>query len=273
MRRPREYMVALQLAATESVQNIDPTLSKYMKTKELPIGFEGSFGRQSVSPRSLSSSLLNQLVEVEGIVTKCSMIRPKLIKSVHLNPKSNEYTTREYRDDYSLDVGIPINGRVRLPTGSAVPTKDSEGNPLDYEYGLCQYKDYQTVILQEMPERSKVGQLPRSIEIVLEYDLADHLKPGDRVQCVGVYRPLPRSQMGVTNGMFPSVLICNNVSIIGKEIGAVNLTGTDVKNIRLVIYLSIHVLFINTHKVTMTFVVYFFFFANLFNIYILLSYI
>jgi hypothetical protein len=38
--------------------------------------------------------------------------------------------------------------------------------------------------------------------------------------------------MGVTNGMFPSVLICNNVAIIGKEIGAVNLTGTDVKNIR-----------------------------------------
>ena len=59
-------MVALQLAATETIQNIDPTMSKYLKNKELQIGFEGSFGRNSVSPRSLSSVFLNQLVEVEG---------------------------------------------------------------------------------------------------------------------------------------------------------------------------------------------------------------
>jgi DNA replication licensing factor MCM3 len=70
---------------------------------------------------------------------------------------------------------------------------DAEGNTLELEQGLSIYKDYQTITLQEMPERAKVGQLPRSILLVLEYDLVDKVKPGDRIQCVGVYQPLSAS--------------------------------------------------------------------------------
>jgi DNA replication licensing factor MCM3 len=132
----------------------------------------------------------------------------------------------------SMDIGIEVKGRERLPTGSTIPAKDAEGNPLDFEYGLSRFKDYQSVVLQEMPERAKVGQLPRSIEVILEHDLVDRVKPGDRVQVVGVYRPLPSVQMGQTSGVFKSVLISSNVSVIGKEVGAVQLTAADVRNIR-----------------------------------------
>ena len=154
------------------------------------------------------------------------------MKAVQYCSKTKTYSQREYRDNMSIDIGIEIRGRERLPTGSAIPAKDAEGNSLEFEYGLSTFKDYQTVILQEMPERAKVGQLPRSVEIVLEHDLVDRVKPGDRVQAVGVYRPLPNVQMGQTNGVFKSVLLANNVSVIGKEVGAVQLTPTDVKNIR-----------------------------------------
>jgi len=58
-----------------------------------------------------------------------------------------------------MEIGINIGGRERLPTVSVVPNKDDDDNPLEMEHGLSEYKDYQTIVLQEMPERSQVGQV------------------------------------------------------------------------------------------------------------------
>mmetsp|Transcript_20136 Transcript_20136/g.19440 ORF Transcript_20136/g.19440 Transcript_20136/m.19440 type:complete len:838 (+) Transcript_20136:160-2673(+) len=233
IKRPREYIVALKEAASESAQNADPSVAKILKSRELQVGFEGNFGANSVSPRNLLSGLLNSLVEVEGIVTKGSSVRPKMVRSVQFCPATWQYSTLEHRDETDADIGIEVRGRVMLPTTGSLPKEDKDGNALELEQGLSTYKDYQTIILQEMPERAKVGQLPRSIELILEYDLVDRVKPGDRIQCVGVYQPLSAGMVqGQCSGFFKSVLICNNISVIGKEVGAVRLTGIDIGHIK-----------------------------------------
>lgn len=75
-------------------------------------------------------------------------------------------------------------------TSSTFPKEDIEGNPMEIEHGLSTFTDQQNMMIQEMPERAPAGQLPRSVEIVLEDDLVDSCKPGDRLQIVGVYRSL-----------------------------------------------------------------------------------
>ncbi len=223
-------MLALRRGADRFVRD-EPTLLKHAEGQEIKISFEGSFGRNSVSPRGLNSTQLNNLVEVEGIVTKCSSVRPKLVKSVHLT-EQDSYVTHVYKDANSLEIGLVEDNRMHLPTAATVPTTDANGDEMSIEHGLCEYKDYQTVTLQEMPERARVGQLPRSVEIIVEHDLVDHVKPGDRVQCIGVYRPVTRNhQNGAVKPIFGTHLLCNSLKIIGLDVGGVQISPTDAENI------------------------------------------
>ncbi|KAK1302854.1 hypothetical protein QJS10_CPB12g00563 [Acorus calamus] len=178
IRNPREYMQAFSDALTEVSRTVDP---KYLREGErVLIGFEGPLGFHKVTPRELMSSFIGTMVCVEGIVTKCSLVRPKVVKSVHFCPTTGEFTTREYRD---------ITSHLGLPTGSVYPTRDDNGNLLVTEYGLCEYKDHQTLSMQEVPENSAPGQLPRTVDIIVEDDLVDSCKPGDRVAIVVANAP------------------------------------------------------------------------------------
>lgn len=202
-----EELPALHRALREFVAAVDAT---YAKThEELFVGFEGSFGSKHVSPRTLCARNLGNLVCVEGIVTKCSLVRPKVVRSVHYCPATKKTLERRYTDLTSYEA---------FPSSALYPTKDDDGNLLETEFGLCTYKDHQTITIQEMPEKSPAGQLPRSIDVVLDNDLVDQCKPGDRVQIVGIYRCMPSKQGGFTSGTFRTILIANNVLLMNKEV-------------------------------------------------------
>jgi len=202
-----EELVAFQRALKDFVSSIDTVYSK--QHEEFFIGFEGSFGSRHVTPRSLTSRHLSNMVCVEGIVTKCSLVRPKVVRSVHYCPVTKKTMERKYSDMTSLDA---------FPTSSVYPTKDEDGNALETEYGLSTYKDHQTFTIQEMPEKAPAGQLPRSVDIIADNDLVDKCKPGDRVQIVGMYRCLPGKKNGYTTGTFRTIMIANNVKLLSKEV-------------------------------------------------------
>ncbi|XP_028754886.1 DNA replication licensing factor MCM3 [Neltuma alba] len=221
LRNPSEYIQSFCDAVTDAARAIDP---KYLKEGEqVLVGFEGPFVSRRVTPRELLSEFIGSMVCVEGIVTKCSLVRPKVVKSVHFCPTTKKFTTREYRD---------ITSNMGLPTGSVYPTRDESGNLLVTEYGLCKYKDHQTLSMQEVPENSAPGQLPRTVDVIVEDDLVDSCKPGDRVAIVGIYKALPGKTKGSVNGVFRTVLIANNVSLLNKEANAPIYSAEDLKNIK-----------------------------------------
>lgn len=202
-----EELVAFQRALKDLVASIDATYAK--QHEEFFIGLEGSFGSKHVSPRTLTSRLLGSMVCLEGIVTKCSLVRPKVVRSVHYCPATKKTMERKYTDLTSLEA---------FPSSAIYPTKDEENNPLETEFGLSIYKDHQTITVQEMPEKAPAGQLPRSVDIILDNDLVDAIKPGDRAQVIGTYRCLPGKKGGFTSGTFRTIMIACHVKQMSKEV-------------------------------------------------------
>ncbi|KAL9538765.1 hypothetical protein MBANPS3_010690 [Mucor bainieri] len=208
MNNPAECLPAFDAALTELVKAADPVLAA---EQPFYVGFKGSFGDNHVNPRTLRAMYLGKFVCIEGIVTRCSLVRPKVLKSVHYAEKTNSHYMREYRD--ATTSGNPV------PTGAVYPTADDNGNPLITEFGYSTYRDHQSISIQEMPERAPAGQLPRSVDVILDDDLVDRAKPGDRVSIVGIYRSLGNRNASQSSSTFKTVILCNEISLLSTKAG------------------------------------------------------
>ena len=197
---------------------------RYPPSTTYEISFEGNFGRNHVTPRGLTAINLGQLMRVRGIVTRLSMIKQQMMTSIHYCEECKQFNDWNYADPND------ITGKKREKSVLNVPTKDYKGHALQTELGLCKYKDTQTLVLQEMPERTPAGQLPRSIEVTMEKDLVDKAKPGDRIDVVGVYRALP-IKSSAQSGVFRTGLVAVNITHV-TEIENQSITELDIKRIQ-----------------------------------------
>ncbi|KAF7548312.1 hypothetical protein G7Z17_g7154 [Cylindrodendrum hubeiense] len=227
LQQPFDYTLAFDQAVKEIVKTIPQARpDQIAKDTVYYCAWAGSFGLNACNPRTLSSHLLNYMVSIEGIVTRTSLIRPKVVKSVHYNEKKDKFHFREYQDQ------TMTNG---VTTSSVYPREDDEGNPLTTEYGFCTYRDHQTISIQEMPERAPAGQLPRGVDVILDDDLVDRVKPGDRVQLVGIYRTLGNRNTNHNSALFKTMILANNVVLLssksGGGIATATITDTDIRNI------------------------------------------
>lgn len=226
LKEPIQYLHAFEVALNSIVKTLN--YSEEQNEQKYYIGLRGSFGDHHVNPRTLRSHMIGKIISLEGIVTRCSLVRPKVIKSVHYCHATNLFHGREYRDQLSSGTGDTSN--------SLYPQEDADGNALQTEYGLSTYMDHQTIAIQEMPERAPAGQLPRSVEVVMDDDLVDQCKPGDRVQIVGMYRSLGSKGAGGGSATFKTLIVTNNIVLLSSKAGGgiaqAQLTEMDMRNIK-----------------------------------------
>ncbi|PGH16832.1 hypothetical protein AJ79_01476 [Helicocarpus griseus UAMH5409] len=226
--QPHDYTQAFNSALKEIVSTLPNRSPKETSSDAVYYcAYVGAFGEYACNPRTLGSSHLNRMISLEGIVTKCSLVRPKIIRSVHYSERKEEFLMRTYQDQT-----MTSSGATNL---NVYPQEDDEGNPLITEYGYCIYRDHQTISIQEMPERAPAGQLPRGVDVILDDDLVDRAKPGDRIQLVGIHRSLGNRNATTTSSTFRTVILANNIiqlsSKSGGGIAQATITDTDIRNI------------------------------------------
>lgn len=86
-----------------------------------------------------------------------------------------------------------------------------------------------------MPERAPAGQLPRGVDVIMDDDLVDRVKPGDRIQLVGIYRSLGNRNATSGSATFRTLILANNVIALSSKSGGgiahATITDTDIRNI------------------------------------------
>ena len=213
--QPAEYLPAMTQALKDTALTMRDATTAATSTadesSQFFLGFSGTFGSHLLSPRTLDANFLGKLVCIEGIVARVTIVRPKVARTIHYASKTNEFFARDYRDQTtSFDP---------MPTTTTYPQEDGQGNPLIVEYGLSTYRDHQTVSIQEMPERAPAGQLPRGMDVIMDDDLVDKVKPGDRVQIVGVYRSVGGvgSSSQDRSSTFKALMLGNNAVLLNSK--------------------------------------------------------
>ena len=224
---PFDYAPAFDVALKDIIKTIRTNKKETDDDTMYYCAYSGAFGENACNPRTLGSHLLNRMVSLEGIVTKCSLVRPKVVKSVHWNETKKTFLFREYRDQ-TMSANAPASLSV-------YPQEDQDHNALITEYGYCVYRDHQSISIQEMPERAPAGQLPRGVDVLMDDDMVDRVKPGDRIQLVGIFRSLGNRNAGAGSSVFRTLILANNVVLLSSKSGGgiaqATVTDTDVRNI------------------------------------------
>ena len=72
---PNEFLPAFDKAIKDIALSIVDPLKQKIDDVDFHVGLKGSFGDHHVNPRTLKASFLGKLVCLEGIVTRCELMR------------------------------------------------------------------------------------------------------------------------------------------------------------------------------------------------------
>lgn len=127
--------------------------------------------------RDLKSKDINRLISFRGIAIRCSEIMPEM-KSALFKCINCESEVKVFLE----------NARVEEPK-ECVECRRKQ--TMEVQHNMCQFENRQIIKFQELPEYVPEGDAPRSMNIIAYGYEVDSMKPGDRLEIVGMYRALP----------------------------------------------------------------------------------
>jgi len=212
--RPDDVIRAAEMAVREVLK--EPELG--FSDDDLPEVHVRFFNLpRSIAPRKIGSDHLNKFVQVEGVVSRITEVKPFVHKAVYVCRACGNEMVR-IQNPYSVYMKRPDKC-------DACGSRDIELND-----ELSTFVDYQTIRVQDAPEVLKGGQMPRFLDVVLLDDLVDTVQPGDRVIITGVLRRV--EEKVEKKPVVRRILIANHVQPLNRDLDEVELTREDEERIR-----------------------------------------
>jgi len=184
-KNPTKMMELFELAATEVCDDVTRPRKEDMEVVpniQVMITSVGS----PTGLRDLNSDMVSKLVTVSGIVVAASQVRSKAIsitlQCIGCRDTVPNIQIRRGLDGYNLPRKCPNRDDG---TGARI-----NRCPLDPYHMLperCKCIDFQTLKLQELPENTPQGGMPRHLKLYCDRYLCDKFVPGNRVTLFGTF--------------------------------------------------------------------------------------
>nr|QEK15867.1 helix-turn-helix domain-containing protein [Thermococcus aciditolerans] len=166
--------------------------------------------------KELGSEHINRLIQVDGIITRVSEVKPFVEKAVFVCKDCGNEMVRLQR---------PYDNLVKPAKCDACGSRN-----VDLDVEKSRFINFQSFRLQDRPESLKGGQMPRFVDAILLDDLVDTALPGDRVLVTGILRVILEQKD--KRPIFKKVLEVNHIEQLSKEIEELEISPEDEQKIR-----------------------------------------
>lgn len=173
------------------------------------------------SIRDLRHFHINQLVRVDGVVTRRTGVFPQLDRIMFDCEKCHAVLGPHYQTgDKEIKLNLCSSCNSKGPF--TVNTKETV------------YRNYQKITLQESPGNVPAGRLPRSKDVLLLNDLVDCARPGEEVIVTGVFEHSFQASQNAKHGfpVYSTLIKANHIAKKGSAYAAARLTDEDRNEIR-----------------------------------------
>nr|UXY87558.1 minichromosome maintenance complex component 3-like protein [Cryptomonas curvata] len=198
LKKPLIYVPIIENYLNEICNNF-----KYVNKIRIKFGFNLNklINKKFSSPRFLSAKFLGEIVFLQGLVVNCSKKKVKLSQSVYFCPKSEKIFIKK-----------KIKKIDKLLYFKKI--RNAEGQRLELEYGLSKFTDYQNLVIQDLPEIINQNESPSKVNIILEDELVNSCKIGQKVKLCGIYQPLEFSESNTKTNFFSANIKCLSICLI-----------------------------------------------------------
>lgn len=172
--------------------------------------------------RGLRAKHIDTLVCFKGILIRSSTIRPKLTDATFecLVCKTQFKVTQLTSKIKWPNFCIKKSCKAKAQSDFRLISKNST------------FIDWQSVTVQEIPEDLPPGRIPRAMQSILKHNLVDTVKPGDRVNVVGIYKSaLAQSTKSINSTLFKTFIEVNLIDSEDKADELMDLSQEDKREI------------------------------------------
>jgi len=175
---------------------------------------------ESIEVRSIRAEHVSKFFQVEGIMTRAGEVKPEAKEAV--------FKCRRCGEENRV---LQVSEFFREPLVCENPNCRRKG-PFDLVIESTVFRDWQSICVQEPPEKLRGGRMPRRLDGIIRDDFVDKAVPGNHIVITGVLRVFQERQRGERRTTFRKIVFVSHIEVLQKGVEEAELTEEDEKKIK-----------------------------------------